>query len=45
MTIAETGSEIKPSCQHSVENVKKKIEADNVTVYAARIGSMLGGVS
>ena len=38
------GTGIDTFSQHSLEDVKKKIETDNVTVFAAGIGSMLRGI-
>lgn len=39
------GSGIDTFSEHNMEDVKKKIEADNVTVFAAGLGSILRGAS
>jgi len=39
------GSGIDTFSQHSMDDVKKKIEEENVTVFAAGLGSMLRGVA
>jgi hypothetical protein len=38
------GTGVDTFSEHNLDDVKKKIEADNVTVFAAGIGSMLRGV-
>ena len=38
------GSGIDTFSEHTMDDVKKKIEADNVTVFAAGLGSMLRGM-
>jgi Zn-dependent protease with chaperone function len=39
------GSCIDTFSQHSMDDVKRKIEEENLTVFAAGLGSMLGGVA
>jgi len=39
------GSGVDTFSQHSMDDVKKKIEEENVTVFAAGLGSMLRGVA